>query len=204
MFDLLTAHSRLGLTDASKDYYVNLCLDTAKAIAEKYCDRSFDYATDTVKFYDFIGKQVHLPRYPIESVTSIGDIQDATGTTLAAITNYKVNGVGGYVELFDQLHYRELDITYSGGYKQLPSDLVLALWTIFDAIWASTPGAGATVGATTAASGAIKSINIPDVGQITYDTGSSGSASAASGVLVGGLVSDIALALLEPYRRWSA
>jgi len=200
MFDLASAHARLGLTDATKDYWVTLCLDTAKAIAEKHLDRSFDFATETVKLYDFHGKQLHLQRYPLTAVTSIvGD-----GTTSVPTTEYKAHLTGGYIEFFTVRSYKEVDVTYSGGYSVLPPDLVLALWLIFDALWSSTPGAGKAAGSVSGGTtGAIKSIETPDVGRIVYQDPS---ASIAQSDLVGvnSILGHDAICLLAPYKRYDA
>ena len=63
----------------------------------------------------------------------------------------------------------------------LPADLELALWMIFDQVWATLPGGGA---GTSAAGQGIESITIPDVGTIRFGSGgASGAAGGASGVL---------------------
>jgi hypothetical protein len=200
MFDLLTAHSRLGLTDASKDYYVNLGIATALAIAEKYCDRNFMQATETAKFYYVVGETLQLSRYPITAVTSISG---SSGSTLNT-NSYKVNLGAGQIIFNGIAVDQELDVTYSGGYTTLPLDLELALWSIFDAIWTATPGAGAAIGSVVSTTGKIKSVSVPDVGRIDYETSSSSSAAGTVGSLGVGFITDTAISLLEPYRRWSA
>jgi hypothetical protein len=193
MFDLLTAHSRLGLTDASKDYYVNLGIATALAIAERYCDRHFYQATETEKFYYVSGQALQISRYPLISVTSI---KGSDGSSVAS-SSYKVNMTTGQILFGSWFASQEVDVTYTGGYTALPLDLELALWEVFDAVWAATPGAGAVVGGG-AATGGISSISVPDVGTLRFDTGKTSSSNSASGS--GGFISDYAIGLLEPYR----
>jgi hypothetical protein len=67
-------------------------------------------------------------------------------------------------------------VDYEGGYVQLPSELELALWMMFDIFWASV---SATTGAQSL--GEIKSISVPDVGKIDYGTSSSTSSAGGSG-----------------------
>ncbi len=193
MFDLLTAHSRLGLTDASKDYYVNLGIATALAIAERYCDRHFYQATETEKFYYVSGQALQISRYPLISVTSI---KGSDGSSVAS-SSYKVNMTTGQILFGSWFASQEVDVTYTGGYTALPLDLELALWEVFDAVWAATPGAGAVVGGG-AATGGISSISVPDVGTVRWSTDNSSSSSSNDGL--GGIIPAGSAAILNFYR----
>ena len=98
--------------------------------------------------------------------------------------------------MHDQLWQSDVvTVQYTGGYTNLPDDLLLALWRIFDVIWSDMPGGGAAAGA--AAVDKIKSIEIPDVGRITMDTGGNSSAAGSSS----GLIDNVTAALLSFYRR---
>jgi hypothetical protein len=192
VFDLATAQIRLGTTTGAQDLMIPVVLDTAVAIAEKYLDRGISYATETVKFYNVEGWQLNMPRYPIETVTTVVGLDNLS---------YKTHLHGGYFDFNTQVWIDEADITYTGGYQTYPGDLELALWLIFDEIWNSTPGAGIAVGAGTSPQ-EIESVSIPDVGTIKYAKNAS-SAGSAGNVLTNGFISSAALALLEPYRRMS-
>jgi hypothetical protein len=201
-FDITTAKARLGIVGTAQDTIIQVCMDTAKAIAEKHLDRMFDYAVETAKFYDFHGKQIHLHRYPIETV---GSVSEPSSSSVAA-SDYKVHATGGYIEFFHQRYFREVDVTYSAGYRTLPADLILGLWLIFDAVWNATPGGGATIGGatTSGALGALKSIETPDVGRLVFETSASSSASASVGACASRFLGADAINLLAPYRRIDA
>ena len=83
---------------------------------------------------------------------------------------------------------------YEAGYQDLPADLVIALWGIFDVIWAQMQG-GAAV-----AAGEIDSITIPDVGTIRYSNSTSGAKSGSSADSIYG----VNFNLLDKYRRIGA
>ena len=80
-----------------------------------------------------------------------------------------------------------IDVTYAGGYKILPPDLLLALWGIFDKVWAAS--SGGAVG-----DRIVNSIQIPDVGTVKYE---SPNASMAAPV---GLIPATSVAMLDFYR----
>jgi len=189
MFDLSAAKTRLNISGTAQDAMLTAAVGAALAVAEKYCDRMFMYAAETVKFYDFHGHVIFLPRYPIAAIIS------ETGLP----TTRHVNGTLGGIELHGQHFIHEATISYAGGYQVLPPDLELALWLIFDGLWPQfnlpvTGGAAAAVGG-----GAITSISVPDVGVLRFSDPNNGSASgSASG---NGLIPSAAVALLEPYRR---
>ena len=190
MFDLATAKARLGIAavDTTKDALLSNAISAALSIAENYCDRKFLYAAESQKFNHFHGVTMSLIRYPLTVVTSV----TKNG---AGVSGYKVINSTGQIEFDHHVRHNEVTVQYTGGYTVLPDDLLLALWRIFDAIWSDMPGGGAAVGA--AAVDKIKSIEIPDVGRITMDTGGNSSAAGSSS----GLIDNVTAALLSFYRR---
>ena len=190
MFDLATAKIRLGIAavDTTKDALLSNAISAALSIAESYCDRKFLYAAESQKFNHFHGATMSLIRYPLVNVTSVAK-------NGAGVSGYKVINSTGQIEFDHHVRHDELTVQYTGGYTVLPDDLLLALWRIFDAIWSDMPGGGAAAGA--AAVDKIKSIEIPDVGRITMDTGGNSSAAGSSS----GLIDNVTAALLSFYRR---
>ena len=183
MFDLATAKTRLGITGTTQDAQLQVALNTSIALAERYCDRKFLYAAETVKFYHFSGAFMFIPRYPIEQIISSTGLPSET----------KVNNRLGMIEFHGHQSFEDASVTYAGGYKVLPDDLELALWGVFNGVWPSING-GSSV-----AAGAIDSITIPDVGTIRYNnSGSSASSSASAGNanVLGAFAS-----VLDTYRR---
>jgi hypothetical protein len=187
MFDLATANTRLGIT--GQDAQLQAALNISLAMAERYCDRKFMYAAETVKFYHFAGRTMFLPRYPIEQVFSTTGLPSET----------KVHNRLGTVEFHGEQFIEDASISYAGGYKVLPEDLELALWMIFDQVW---PSLNATGGGSSlaAGSGAITSISVPDVGTLRFDTGGQ-SNSAGGGLSAVGLIPASSINLLDYYRR---
>lgn len=186
-FDLATAKLRLGSPATVADAVIQAGLNTALAVAERYCDRTFMYQAETARFYYWTGAALQLPRYPVEQVIKM------TGTNTT--TTYKLHHQAGQLEFPRQVHFEDVSITYAGGYKTLPLDLELALFLIFDNVYQSqqpTGGAGASVGG----SGAITSITVPDVGRLSFADPNAGS-SSSGGV---GLIPGTAIDLLAPYR----
>jgi len=192
MFDLAAAkvHLNIPVVDVTKDAAVQLSLDTAMALAEKYCNRKFNYAVETATFHYPFAQNLQLSRYPIEQVASV-----TSDATIIDSDSYQVVLGVGQIKSRGWLTGKSVDVTYAGGYKVLPADLLLALWRIFDVVWASTPagGSGGAVSGQT-----ISSITIPDVGTIRYE--SSGAAGSSSAGAAGGLIDSVAASILSLYR----
>ena len=203
MFDLASAKGKLGIAvvDTTKDIFISLSLSTAMAIAERYCDRLFGYATETARFLDFYSAKIPLKRYPLESVTSVKSLDNSGGTPLDT-TAYRVHHAGGYVELYHARYYRELEVSYTGGYQVLPPDLELALWGIFDVVYAALSAPPGSGGVTTQA-GTIASITVPDVGTVAFAQGAGATAAQAKVTLAGSAAYGqygTFFHLLDPYR----
>jgi hypothetical protein len=166
-FDIESARKRVGVPDGdtSKDAELVASLNAALAIAENYCDRKFLYREETARFYYDATRKYSLKRYPIDEVV---EVIDSDGR----FSEYKVHKLVGHVILKRPNYAEEVIITYKAGYQILPADLELALWGIFDAAYASISRAMSGNGMGTGASnvGAISSINIPDVGTVSFNT----------------------------------
>ena len=195
MFDLSTAKTRLNIVGATQDAALQACLDTALAVAEKYCDRQFMYAADSASFYYPYQMGLQLTRFPLEQVTSV------LGSNGNSYLNFKMNKPTGQVLFAGAVGSDQIDVAYSGGYKTLPADLELALFTVFENLWYATPGWGAPAGGgVSTAGGAIKSVAIPDVGTITFSEKDSASTSGSANSFGGGLIPTAATALLDLYK----
>ena len=195
MFDLDTAKARLGIAvvDTTKDTLLSGAISAALSIAENYCDRMFDFATQTEVFNHHNGSSFSLRRYPLVSITAV----TTSGGSGIAADMYHRNDDAGLLIMHNQLWQSDVvTVQYTGGYTVLPDDLLLALWRIFDIVWGSLPGGGAggAVGGQ-----AINSITIPDVGTIRYEA--SGAAGGAGAGAANGLIDNVTAALLSFYRR---
>jgi len=185
-FDLAAAKARLNITGTSQDVQLQGTLDTALAIVETYLDRKLEYATETIRVPYFRGDTIKVRRWPIDSVTAVTH-------GYGSFTAFKVDYADGLI-LFNHAHaIDELSIEYSGGFTDLPADLLFALWGVFDAVHAASSGGTATV-----AAGTIESVTIPDVGTVRF---ASGASAASAGASSGGLIPAQYLALLDRYRN---
>ena len=190
-FDLETAKNRLNITDASKDDEIQLALDTALSVAENYCDRKFMFETNVVeKFIYKTNESFAVERYPIDKINSS---ENESGQ---AVTDnlYEIDADAGLVRFAKVYPNQSFTVNYDGGYKTIPLDLELSLWSIFDKIWAmtqSSTGGGSVVGG-------IESVAITGVGSVKYSSGSSGDDAIGSD---NSLISSMAYSVLKKYVR---
>lgn len=176
-FNLESARVRVGLesTDTSKDPQLIGSLNASLAIAENYTDRNFVYKRETGKFYYDSSNRYILKRYPINEVYSITDSD-------GAFPEYRVHKLFGRIELKHYNRSDELIVDYAGGYAVFPADLELALWGIFDSTYTSIDKAMSGVGINDGAGsgyGDIQSINIPDVGTVSFASTASSTTTSA-------------------------
>jgi hypothetical protein len=185
-FDIQSARVRVGLesTDTSKDPQITGALNAALSIAENYTDRFFVFKEEEARFYYDSSNVYTLKRYPISEIL---ELKDSDGS----FPEYRVHKLFGRLELKNYNRSEDLFVRYTAGYAPFPADLELALWGIFDATFASIDkamsGEGITGGNGTGY-GDIQSINIPDVGTVSFASTSSSvttSAVAAQNALWG-------------------
>jgi hypothetical protein len=190
MFDIAAAKKRLSITGATQDAELEVALSTAISIAERWCDRGLIYAVEKVVFTHVLGKELSLPRFPVESIISLS-------TKNQNSLDYHLNYQAGFIIFHPGLAAAdELTIEYAAGYKNLPLDLELALWLLFDVVWGQLSGGSASV---TVGGGEVTSISVPDVGTIRFSASSSRSSSDSSSD--SGIIPAPAISLLRPYLR---
>ena len=171
----------------------------ALAIAEAYCRRKFALKAEVETFHHFRGRTLPLARYPIRSVTTV------VSSTGASLQHEDARGLG-HIEFAGMVYAERLTVNYTGGFDPAapPADLWLALWTIFDYLWAQTPGGGVAAGGGGASAGGMKSFSIPGVIAIDYGNASA-SAGAGAGAGAGGAhIPPLAMSILDLYRREQA
>ena len=186
MFDLATAKTRLNIVGFTQDVEIQAILDASLAVAEAYCKRRFNYAEETESIYHDSKGYLFLERYPIDVVETV---------TAENHTNvkYKTNSPAGYLDLHGRYTFEEVNVKYKGGYSVLPDDLVIALWGIFDGIWAASQGSSGPT------AGAIESVSLTGVGTVRMSTGASTVSSGSSGAIPA-----MATAILSNYKRYMA
>ncbi len=196
-FDLPNAKARLNIAsnDTTKDVQVMAAMNASVAIAEAYCDRKFSYKSETATFIHDRFKRIQLKRWPIISVSKIAD---ANGSEITG--NYHIHHDHGYLQLHGYSCSDEVKVTYEAGYKVLPAEIEIALWSIFDTVYASLKGSGAGFAGAT---GGISSINVPDVGSISFSQSGGGISGAKSGNALLGTPYGPYLLLLDAYKDLS-
>jgi len=174
--------------NSTLDANITLAKDAAFALMGNYCDRFFPKVVGSVeKFTHFTGMDLSLKRYPIESVASIVDAEGKT------FTDYHIQSETGTIKLDSAWAFHQVTVTFTGGYSEdaLPSDLLVAFYSVFDQEYAAIAGTGSS------ASGQISSVTLADVGTIRYNTDS---AEGAFGE--GSFLPSKAKSILEGYKRY--
>ena len=117
-------------TSADDSLIADLVAESIDFVEEQY---GFQLIEKTVTVeYEYYGKEVQLPLYPVQSVTSIKAIdQDGTETTLTVNEDYYLTGdtliidsVYGWEVPDDRVR---LKVVYVAGYTSIPSGITLGL-----------------------------------------------------------------------------
>jgi hypothetical protein len=201
---------RVGLdpTDTSKDAAITSVALLALSLAERYCDRWFTFKAGQVEVaHPETAGALVLRRYPVEAIVSV---TDQNGTALSPTSLWLDNEFGMVRGVGRTVFRGPLTVTYDGGYREtdMPPDLQLAIATLFDAVWAVTPGAGAGSGGgavVVQGSGAMKSFSIPGVISVQYDVGATvaggGSGTGAGSSDPWGIIPGVARSILDMYAN---
>ncbi len=116
-------------TSADDSLIADLVAESIDFIEEQY---GFQLIEKTVTIeYEYYGKEVRLPLYPVQSVTSVKAIdQDGTETTLTSDEYYLtgdtliIDSVYGWEVPDDRIR---LKVVYVAGYTSIPSGITLGL-----------------------------------------------------------------------------
>jgi hypothetical protein len=185
-FDLATAKQLIGLgaLDTSKDLTITDLLATTQELVEAYLGRKFS-GTHTEHFSTSNNfDRVYLKGYPVNTITSVKNMDgdDITYTARKSFGIIKLSQV--------QSRDSEVEVVYSGGLV-VDAPLLRVMWKLFLAFY------NADLSTTTGSLSGVSSINIPDVGTITF--GGNSGASARYAVLGGNLDPNIAW-VLDRYK----
>lgn len=178
---------------AEPDASITARLESASAIIESYCNRTFTSATVTAETHDGGSGSVFLRQPPVTSVTTV----DENGITLTAADYLLYPEQGRLVRLSGGYPYRWLwkprtvVVTYVGGYNPVPYDIRLVCVRIAErafkaaAAWSEAP----------AVAGAIKSVTLAGSDSVTYADVVTSSVAAVAAPLT-----DDDKEVLDPYR----
>ncbi len=181
---------RVGLspTTTAKDAQITAAKDAAFSLMGNYCDRVFPLAVDEKEVFTHLtGGTIRLKRYPIASVLSI------VAADSKAITLYHMEGDTGVIHLDAHWAFHQVTVTFTGGYDEeaLPTDLLMAFYSVFDQEYALAAGDAVSTG------GEIASVTVADVGTIRYNTSADEGSSGE-----GAFLPARAQRILEDYKRY--
>lgn len=167
--ELLRVRIGLDADDTTQDLQLELADMLAISMLETWLDRKLAYGADVETFVHWRDNPISLRRYPIDADSIILSSVDALGFPSVA---WHADRSLGLLFLDGRACSHEFSVAYSGGFVELPPDLLVVALLVFDSVW-TVLAAGSSSAQT--AVGSIKSISIPDVGTIQYATSSDGS-----------------------------
>jgi hypothetical protein len=185
--ELLRVRAGLLPDDVSKDAEIDSAFLVAIDALEMYLDRKLRFGTYTDVLTHFFGAVESLRAYPIAQDKLTKEPVIVIDTQVP----FHVETETGLVHFDTYVRAHKMEIVYDGGYEVLPPTLALALLFTFSEVWA-------IVSSGAVSAGVISRLTVPDVGTISYDTGS---ASAGAGLSDNGLIPSVAASVLQPYRR---
>lgn len=185
-------------SDTANDAKLTRALNMAGPSIETYLDRVVAKREVIENFRHHFGTVVlhHCPVDPTITVEVNGS--PATGyewyeyRSLAYLTR---TGLRPDMPM-DWRRFDRVKVTYTAGFDPIPSDLAYAIVMTAGGFYAAD-GTGAAPGG---ASGDVKTLQIYDVGSVTYDVGGEGSDTQV-GVINPGIISEQAAQILSRYKR---
>ena len=125
------AKSWMKVDDSSEDSLISAIVGESINFVEQQYGFQLIEKTVTVE-YEFYGKQVNLPLYPVTNITSVKTIdQENTETTLTVNQDYYKTGD---TLIFDNIYGWEvpddrvrLKVVYTAGYSNIPSGIIIGL-----------------------------------------------------------------------------
>jgi hypothetical protein len=131
-----TMKSHLAITSSLEDTRLELFINAASEVLEKYCDRKFKSATYT-EIHSGSGNNILMPlQYPLISITELRIRTDFStlwtdATTLIASTEYAIIDDSQSVQYNGAIArgFGNVRLIYVAGFATIPSDLELAcIW----------------------------------------------------------------------------
>lgn len=176
----------LGIEGIDQDDAIIRAMKVTMAYVERYCNRLFDYRemhSERLYLSKGNGWQIHL--WPIKGDVYINQ----------AYVDFQVDNQTGVLWWPGYSVHQPAEATFSGGYlpDEWPLDLLQVLYNTIKNQWEIQGGNGSALG------GDISRITIPDVGTITYASGSSSNSNIGIGADFGP-VSQADQILLDLYR----
>lgn len=117
----------LSINDTNHDTIIAALILSVDSFVNMYCNRTIEAASYTHYFDGNGSKEMFLPEYPINSITSIhDDTERAFGAAaLIASTDYVFYKESGRVVLFQGGYFTEgfqnIKVVYNAGYSSVPA-----------------------------------------------------------------------------------
>lgn len=126
-------------SDNDLDTIISL-IPAISTFIKSYCGTSFiDYKTNPkTEYWSEGGSYVFLKEFPVDTITSVKESTDnqVTSTLLVENTDFYVDYTKGYIISANGVCFPEkinaVEVIYTGGYTQVPSDIKLAAYHILD------------------------------------------------------------------------
>lgn len=190
--------------DTREDGAMSISLNAVGAMIESYLDRVVVARSVTESYEHYFGTVILSQAPAAGPVTVTADAVDVS----ADYTLYRDRAGAGHLSRLGMRHdipmdwraYAQVDVTYTGGWASIPEDLTYAL-LMSAGDYYGVAGTGTVPGGTAAGTGDIKQLTLYDVGSVSYDVGAADSGTGGTG---SGIIPAKALAILGPYRRYSA
>lgn len=125
-----------NINSTQNDTRLKAILISVEQFVTNYCAREFEQAT-FVETPEITEQTMFLNNFPVDSLTSIGYIDYEDLPQVADVTDFRLFGAEGIVEVDDaawgtlcynaKYSTRFLEITYIGGFVVIPEDLKLAV-----------------------------------------------------------------------------
>lgn len=185
----------VGITDTAQDAELTRALNAAGPAVESYLDRVIASREVIQQFPGYFGT-VMLHNAPVTGTPAV---------TLNGVSNtsYSVYHSGTMAYLtrtgqprdapIDWRQFDQVDVTYTAGWIELPSDMATAIVYVASGLFASEG-----TGVSPSGGGDVSRMSINDVGSISYATG------ADTGLAPWGVIPSTAAEMLSRYRRVSA
>lgn len=201
---LEAAYARTGLDETPEnDALLTGVMTATVAVVEMWLNRKLQYAVESESFpMVYAPTTLTLRRYPLEEITGIYFAGDQMSLPITP-GNYRLtqrfvaDPETGLLFFPSPLARNSITVQYTGGYVEFPPDLELALWLVFDKVYADGFGGGGSGGTV----GEVSSITVPDVGTVRFATATSVSIDAASSGDYNGMIPISAMGILNLYRR---
>ena len=149
-----------GISGTAQDALLTVLVDAVSMEVRRWCDRDLSNgfeSAERTEYYDGTGEEtIQLVEWPVASVASVV-IRYAGGTTETMDSNtYRVNGDTGILSRIDAVRtrfgvtafgnidsvfaaeprfpsgFKNIGVTYTGGYSPIPADLKMACYRLTD------------------------------------------------------------------------